>query len=166
LGLEFPTCCELQKCNNITATCLQATQLKNGLSCQQTCLSNSNSSCHPPKALPKDYSCFLSFFNDTKFNPLSIICNQTYQSNSLPAPEFNILYRQCKHECSGFALSDIPSQWSFALLQYIFPSVVFSMTIPRRQKWEVPSLIIKFPFDFFSLKSSRLSFSPSYFRYF
>jgi hypothetical protein len=155
---NYEHCCEIQKCKNITRTCNQAPRLVDGLSCNQKCL-QTPPSCFPGEGItfPPDYTCFGAFLNDTNlFNGISsIVCDQTFSPNLAAAPNFIIDYNTCTADCSGWQLSarNKPSQWAGALTAYILPAVIFSMTIPRWQKWEVPD-------RFFHLEKSKVSDIP------
>ena len=129
---NFIYCCDIQKCNNVTAVC------QTNSDCQSACAADL--SCEPPEQLAvKDYSCFRNHLNNTQYTALGIICNQTYNPLQSPAPSFLIDYATCNRDCSGWALADPskPNSWAALILQYILPVVIFSMTIPRGQKWEV-----------------------------
>ncbi|KAK3386307.1 hypothetical protein B0T20DRAFT_366109 [Sordaria brevicollis] len=62
------------------------------------------------------------------------ICGQVYNDNILPAPELKVTYAYCKNNCGGFGLSkgDEPGQWAAPIVQFLLPSVIFSMNVPRR----------------------------------
>lgn len=66
------------------------------------------------------------------------ICGQKYDSHIDAAPNLYVDYKYCKTQCKGIQLSKAttPSQWAAPLVQFILPSVIFSMTIPRRKKME------------------------------
>jgi hypothetical protein len=74
----------------------------------------------------------------------SYICGQAYSSDIPPALELNVDYKWCKSACGGWQISSDPSQWAVPLVGFILPAVIFAMTIPRRQKLEVPDSIFKF----------------------
>ena len=129
---NFKYCCNIQKCNNITAVC------RTNPDCRSACATDLV--CDPPEQLAvKDYSCFRNHLNDTQNTALGIICNQTYNPLQSPAPSFQIDYATYNRDCSGWPLADPnkPNSWAAPILQYLLPVVIFSMTIPRRQKWEV-----------------------------
>lgn len=65
-------------------------------------------------------------------------CGQQYSSSLPPAHPLYVNYTFCRSRCSGIQLSKAsnPSQWAASLVQFILPSVIFSMTIPRRKKIE------------------------------
>jgi hypothetical protein len=129
---NYKYCCEIQKCNNITTAC------RKNSDCRPAC--EAALSCDPPDQLAtKDYSCFSTYLNNTQGNALGVICNQTYDPLHAPAPSFLIDYATCNRDCYGWKLAEAnkPNSWAAPILQYILPVVIFSMTIPRRQKWEV-----------------------------
>lgn len=70
--------------------------------------------------------------------PQNQICGQKYDSKIAAAPNLYVDYEYCKTQCKGIQLSKAttPSQWAAPLVQFILPSVIFSMTIPRRKKIE------------------------------
>lgn len=78
--------------------------------------------------------------------PTRTVCGQTYSQTSPPADPLMITYRFCSEMCPGFGLSSglNASQWADGFVQFILPSVIFSMIVPRQQKIEVSRL-----FDYF-----------------
>ncbi|SPO05242.1 related to putative protein [Cephalotrichum gorgonifer] len=66
--------------------------------------------------------------------PETIICGQAYNASIDPAPNLYVSYKFCASECSGFGLSEgrKPDQWAAPIVQFLLPSVIFSMSIPRR----------------------------------
>lgn len=62
------------------------------------------------------------------------ICGQMYNDTLTPAPEIMVSYAYCKSNCRGFGLSkgDEPGQWAAPIVQFLLPSVIFSMNVPRR----------------------------------
>jgi hypothetical protein len=70
--------------------------------------------------------------------PENPICGQVYSSNSTPALPVYVSYRYCNSQCGGIGLSVArqPQTWAAPLVQFILPSVIFSMTIPRRVEFE------------------------------
>ncbi|KAH7026891.1 hypothetical protein B0J12DRAFT_609813 [Macrophomina phaseolina] len=72
-----------------------------------------------------------SAFADPVQGPLN--CGQSYDASKAPAPNAYVSYGFCKDNCSGIGLSQAkkPRQWVAPLIQFILPSVIFSMTIPR-----------------------------------
>jgi hypothetical protein len=75
-------------------------------------------------------------------NPVPPIDNQTcaqvYSVGEQPAQPLYVNYTYCTAQCGGMGLSQarMPNQWAAPLVQFILPSVIFSMTIPRRKKIE------------------------------
>lgn len=70
--------------------------------------------------------------------PANPICGQAYNP-SIPAAEpLFISYAFCSSECKGIELSRAsdPNQWAASLVQFLLPSVIFSMQIPRRKRIE------------------------------
>ncbi|KAK1779555.1 hypothetical protein QBC45DRAFT_132422 [Copromyces sp. CBS 386.78] len=61
-------------------------------------------------------------------------CGQMYNDTLKPAPEIKVSYAYCKTNCGGFGLSkgDEPGQWAAPIVQFLLPSVIFSMNVPRR----------------------------------
>ncbi|KAK3332184.1 hypothetical protein B0T19DRAFT_439042 [Cercophora scortea] len=67
-----------------------------------------------------------------KTTPLSDVkCGQVYQDQLNPAPGVFITYGFCRDRCGGWG-SSTPEQWAAPLVQFLLPSVIFSMNIPRR----------------------------------
>lgn len=68
-------------------------------------------------------------------------CGQQYDRDISPAPDVYIRYSECTRSCKGFALSEAsdPNTWAAPLVQFVLPSVIFSMSIPRR------TLFVPFP---------------------
>ncbi|EGO54959.1 hypothetical protein NEUTE1DRAFT_111545 [Neurospora tetrasperma FGSC 2508] len=62
------------------------------------------------------------------------ICGQMYNGTLTPAPEIKVSYDYCMKNCGGFGLSkgDEPGQWAAPIVQFLLPSVIFSMNVPRR----------------------------------
>lgn len=77
-----------------------------------------------------------SFINNSL--PLGAVCGQQYSPNIPAAPSLLIPYAFCKANCGWIGLSqlDSPDQWAAPIVQFVLPAVIFSMTIPRRKKWE------------------------------
>lgn len=74
-------------------------------------------------------------------------CGQQYDKNISTVPEVFVNYTYCSTRCSGWGLSEWskPAQWAAPLVQFILPSLIFSMVIPRQQKLELGKLAsIKF----------------------
>lgn len=94
-------------------------------------------------------SAFKPTLNDTgKAIPIeSHKCGQQFDKNTPSAPEVFVNYTYCSTRCSGWGLSEWsnPTQWAAPLVQFILPSLIFSMVIPRQQKIELGKLAsIKF----------------------
>ena len=78
-------------------------------------------------------------FRKTSTPPEAYVCGQKYDISIPPAPELLINYTYCSHHCPGFGLShgQTTSEWAAPLVQFILPSVIFSMVVPRQQKIEL-----------------------------
>ncbi|KAH8791445.1 hypothetical protein BGZ57DRAFT_589460 [Hyaloscypha finlandica] len=65
-------------------------------------------------------------------------CGQNYLKGQPAAPSLWVSYKFCSSQCPGMQLSKAsePTQWASVLINFILPSVIFSMTIPRRKKIE------------------------------
>jgi len=65
-------------------------------------------------------------------------CGQSYSTSLSAAMPLYVNYTFCSSKCRGMGLSKFkePSEWAAPLVQFILPSVIFSMTIPRRKKIE------------------------------
>ncbi|KAF4960767.1 hypothetical protein FGADI_710 [Fusarium gaditjirri] len=63
-----------------------------------------------------------------------IVCGQIYNESSPAAPDAYVTYNFCKSECSGWGVSSVDNadQWAGPIVQFLLPSVIFSMNIPRR----------------------------------
>jgi hypothetical protein len=89
-----------------------------------------------------DDQCCSSALSANAFHPAPTqppICGQEYNQSIPAAPKANIRYSFCRQNCSGFGLSQghHPSQWAAPIVQFILPSVIFSMTIPRRRMFSL-----------------------------
>ncbi|KAI3584153.1 hypothetical protein IWW34DRAFT_895401 [Fusarium oxysporum f. sp. albedinis] len=64
----------------------------------------------------------------------NIVCGQSYNESYSAAPDAYVTYNFCKSECSGWGISsaDNLDQWAESIVQFLLPSVIFSMNIPRR----------------------------------
>ncbi|KAH7247503.1 uncharacterized protein BKA55DRAFT_664698 [Fusarium redolens] len=64
----------------------------------------------------------------------NIVCGQSYNESYSAAPDAYVTYNFCKSECSGWGISgaDNLDQWAGSIVQFLLPSVIFSMNIPRR----------------------------------
>lgn len=74
-------------------------------------------------------------------------CGQQFNESIRSVPEVFVNYTYCSTRCSGWGLSawSNPAQWAAPLVQFILPSLIFSMVIPRQQKIQVDKLAsIKF----------------------
>lgn len=60
-------------------------------------------------------------------------CGQEYAENTGPAQDVYVQYRDCKKHCEGFALTKWkdPEAWAAPIVQFVLPSIIFSMSIPR-----------------------------------
>jgi hypothetical protein len=65
-------------------------------------------------------------------------CGQTFSTSLNAALPLYVNYTFCSSKCRGMGLSKgkQPSEWAAPLVQFILPSVIFSMTISRRKKIE------------------------------
>lgn len=89
------------------------------------------------------------------------ICGQQYDASIPPAPDLRVNYTYCSHHCSGIRLpnASVSSEWVGLIVQFLLPSVIFSMTIPRQQKIEVGWI-----FDAPVLANIRFRWLPGLFR--
>lgn len=78
-------------------------------------------------------SAFVSPNNGSATPMDNIICGQIYNESSPAAPDAYVTYNFCKRECSGWGVSSVENadQWAGPIVQFILPSVIFSMNIPR-----------------------------------
>ena len=69
-------------------------------------------------------------------------CGQQFHASIRSVPEVVINYTYCSTRCSGWGLSEwsTPAQWAAPLVQFILPSLMFSMVVPRQQKIELGKL--------------------------
>lgn len=69
-------------------------------------------------------------------------CGQLFDKGIPSVPEVFVNYTYCSTNCSGWGLSEWskPAQWAAPLVQFILPSLIFSMVIPRQQKIELRKL--------------------------
>lgn len=75
-------------------------------------------------------------------------CGQQFNKSISSVPEVFVNYTYCSTRCSGWGLSEWskPAQWAAPLVQFILPSLVFSIVIPRQQRIELGKLAcIEFP---------------------
>lgn len=81
------------------------------------------------------------------FSNESLKCGQQFAEGTPSVPEVYVNYTYCSTRCSGWGLSEWsqPGEWAAPLVQFILPSLIFSMVIPRQQKIELGRLAsIKF----------------------
>ena len=104
-----------------------------------------------------DRCCNISV-NESAFKPVlnrtgkaipieSYKCGQQFDKGTPSAPEVFVNYTYCSTSCSGWGVPEWskPAQWAAPLVQFILPSLIFSMVIPRQQKIELGKLAsIKF----------------------
>lgn len=144
---SYKYCCQIAKCNKIVDGCRISDVHLNGTTCTESCLTDFE--CVPHDTLAeRNYSCFQPYLNDTN-SPLNLRCGQSFTDGLQAAPRVLISYDFCASECSGWRLSEFgePVEWAAPILQYILPAVIFSMTIPRRHKLEVPDKLFDYKFD-------------------
>jgi hypothetical protein len=92
----------------------------------------------PASAKYDDVRCCNSASVLNAFHPAptqAIICGQEYDASRRAAPALYVPYQFCKANCGGIGLSNFtkPSSWAAPIVQFILPSVIFSMSIPRRK---------------------------------
>jgi len=66
--------------------------------------------------------------------PDQISCGNTFIDDSIPAAaSLFVSYDFCRSECSGFKKSEwgAPAEWAAPIVQFLLPSIIFSMSIPR-----------------------------------
>lgn len=66
--------------------------------------------------------------------PTNISCGNTYINDTIPAAtSLFVSYQFCKSECPGYRKSGwgSPSEWAAPIVQFLLPSIIFSMSIPR-----------------------------------
>ncbi|KAF5557728.1 glycoside hydrolase family 3 [Fusarium napiforme] len=100
------------------------------LICTPLALSYSDKACCN-KAHEKN--AFVSLNNGSAAFMDSIVCGQVYNESSPAAPDAYVTYNFCKSECGGWGVSSVENadQWAGPIVQFILPSVIFSMNIPR-----------------------------------
>jgi hypothetical protein len=97
---------------------------------------------HAVVAYDGDTCCELAKSEGAFISPVPPFANQTcaqvYSTSLVAAQPLYVNYTFCSSKCRGMQLSkvSIPSEWAAPLVQFILPSVIFSMTIPRRKKIE------------------------------
>jgi hypothetical protein len=109
-----------------------------GFGLRHTSASYSDKTCC---ALSKDVRQLLVGQNDIYLQPTTdtLVCGQEFGPNVLPSPNAYIAYRQCAERCEGFDVSkpSEPSTWAAPVVQFVFPSIIFSISIPRRRMFMV-----------------------------
>lgn len=156
---SYHYCCDIQKCQNVTATCSQIP------SCATSCLAANTTSfpttCTPAWSLPEqDYACFAQFLS-SNMSLINQICGQTYSPGLPPAPYAYISFGECRISCGGWDLTTSTTSTGpvAMLMQFIVPVVVFCFTIPRRRKWDVPDWMFEFGRGMLPLRLPRLVLS-------
>ncbi|KAK1826994.1 hypothetical protein QBC39DRAFT_267933 [Podospora conica] len=64
----------------------------------------------------------------------NISCGHVYINESIPAVNsLYVSYQFCKSECPGYDKSEWnnPGEWAAPIVQFLLPSIIFSMSIPR-----------------------------------
>ncbi|KAF5650619.1 glycoside hydrolase family 3 [Fusarium sp. NRRL 52700] len=81
----------------------------------------------------REANAFVSPNNGSTTPMDNLVCGQVYNESSPAAPNAYITYNFCKSECSGWGVSSVKNadQWAGPIVQFILPSVIFSMNIPR-----------------------------------
>lgn len=72
--------------------------------------------------------------NSFKDPPADISCGNVYINDSIPAASsLYVSYQFCKAECPGYDKSEWrnPGEWAAPIVQFLLPSIIFSMSIPR-----------------------------------
>lgn len=66
------------------------------------------------------------------------ICGQSYSPGLAPAPNAFITFGECTETCPGWDLAPFSTSTGpiALLMQYIAPVVAFSITVPRRRRWD------------------------------
>ncbi|PNP79829.1 hypothetical protein FNYG_06922 [Fusarium nygamai] len=82
----------------------------------------------------REENAFVSPNNGSTTTMDNIVCGQVYNESSPAAPDAYVTYNFCKSECGGWGVSSVENadQWAGPIVQFILPSVIFSMNIPRR----------------------------------
>ncbi len=83
---------------------------------------------------------------DKSLHAKDYVCGQSFNQSLSPAPDLAVPYAYCQAKCAGWTLATPTSlsNWASTLLQFILPVVIFSMTIPRSYKFEVPAALFDF----------------------
>ncbi|KAF5980215.1 glycoside hydrolase family 3 [Fusarium coicis] len=94
------------------------------------------SSCYSDKACcnrAREKNAFVSPSNGSAASMDNIVCGQVYNESSPAALDAYVTYIFCKSECGGWGVSSVENadQWAGPIVQFILPSVIFSMNIPR-----------------------------------
>lgn len=66
--------------------------------------------------------------------PANINCGKVFINDSIPAADsLYVSYQFCKAECPGYDKSEWrnPGEWAAPIVQFLLPSIIFSMSIPR-----------------------------------
>ncbi|KAG5752268.1 hypothetical protein H9Q70_005075 [Fusarium xylarioides] len=81
----------------------------------------------------REDNAFVSPNNGSTTSMDNIVCGQVYNESSPAAPDAYVTYHFCKSECGGWGVSSVENadQWAGPIVQFILPSVIFSMNIPR-----------------------------------
>lgn len=81
----------------------------------------------------REENAFVSPQNGSAASMDNIVCGQVYNESSHAAPDAYVTYNFCKSECGGWGVSSVENadQWAGPIVQFILPSVIFSMNIPR-----------------------------------
>jgi hypothetical protein len=66
-------------------------------------------------------------------------CGQTYSTDLPAAPPLYVDYKFCSSRCGGMGRSNLtqPSEWAAPIVQFLLPSVIFSLGIPREKGIDV-----------------------------
>lgn len=83
-----------------------------------------------------DSCCTLALSSNSVLDPptTGAVCGAVF-SDKPAAPNLLAPYSFCKSNCDGFILSrgDKPGEWAAPIVQFILPSIIFSMSIPQRK---------------------------------
>ncbi|KPI36718.1 uncharacterized protein AB675_10035 [Cyphellophora attinorum] len=83
-------------------------------------------------------------FTNTLPSGLQPICNQTYAEDIPGAPALMITYDYCTNSCPGIGIASLvkqPAVWLMPVFHFIFPTVIFSMIVPRRKNLDASWLL-------------------------
>jgi hypothetical protein len=71
------------------------------------------------------------------------VCGQSYHllpngTPVAPAPDAYVSYSFCHVRCPGWGRSkaNVPNQWAAPIVQFLLPSIIFALTIPRTREME------------------------------